>query len=223
MSELKRTISDMGVLDLSSAQGPEDLAGIEEIHDVGAIIVPEHLMAALMRIPMHDVGSIVPFPQGARVSLQMGQTQLTAESLAAGTDDTILVAVGQIIITGRVQSVGYRELHVIGQLLAQRGSEAALAPKIAKLIGSVIYLRDLENARLIMGKERIGRAFLELLPRPSPLVVIGKLILEPDTPADLLREKVPEIALMGKIEAPAELVPLLQVLATEKQGVIEAV
>lgn len=223
MSELKGAIRDMGVLDLSFAQSPEDLSGITSIHDVGAIIIPEDLMGALTRIDVHDVGGVVPIPRGAKVSLQMGQTRLTGESLAAGPDDTVLVLVGQTLIMNQVQSVGYQSLHVMGQLLAPRGSEAALAPKIAKLTGQVVYVTGLENARFILGKERIGKAFLEYLPRPTPLVVVGKLIFEEDTPADLLREKVPEIALIGKIQAPAALVPLLQVLTVEKQGEIEAI
>ncbi|NLT42152.1 MAG: hypothetical protein GXX93_05730 [Anaerolineae bacterium] len=222
MSQHTGTIRDMGLLDLSSAQSAEDLSGITSIHDVGAIIIPEDLMSALIRIDIHDVGSVVPIPRGANVSLHMGQTRLTGEALAAGPEDTVLVLVGQTLITSPVQTVGYQALHVIGQLLAPRGSEGVLTAKIAKLTGQAVYLTGMEHARFIMGKERIGRAFLELLTHPTPLVVVGKLTIEEGTPADLLREKVPEIALLGKIQAPEELVPLLQVLTVEKQGVIEA-
>ncbi|NPV06739.1 MAG: hypothetical protein HPY83_02095 [Anaerolineae bacterium] len=223
MSEHRGTIRDMGLLDLSSAKTPEDLSGITSIHDVGAIVIPEDLAPALTRIEMHDVGSVIPIPRGTKVSLQMGQTRLTGQALADGPEDTILVLVGQAIIVDRVESVGYRELHVIGQLLAPRGSEAALSPKITKLTGQAVYYPEVEGARFIMGKEQIGRAFLELLPRPTPLIVMGLLTIEAGTPADLLRAKVPEIVLLGKIRAPEELVPLLQVLAVEKQGAIEAV
>ncbi len=223
MSDTKGAIRDMGLLDLSFARSAEDLSGISCIRDVGTIIIPEDLVSALTRIDMRDVGGVVPIPRGVKVSLLAGQTRLTGEALAAGPEDTVLLLVGQTLIMSPVQSVGYHSLHVMGQLLAPRGSEAALAPKIAKLSGQVVYIAGLENARFILGKESIGKAFLELLPRPTPLVVVGKLIFEEDTPADLLREKVPEIALTGKIQAPAALVPLLQVLTVEKQGRIETI
>jgi len=222
VSQPTGVIRDMGLLDLSSAQSAEDLSGITAIHDVGAIVIPEDLMSALTRIDIHDVGSVVPIPRGAKVSLQLGQTRWTGEALAAGPEDTVLVLVGQALVTSPVQSVGYQALHVVGQLLAPRGSEAALSAKIAKLTGQVIYIAGLENARFILGNERIGREYLELLPRPSPLLVVGKLTIAEGTPADLLRDKVPEIALMGKIEAPEELLPLLQVLTVEKYGTIES-
>jgi len=86
VSQHTGTIRDMGLLDLSSAQSAEDLSGITSIHDVGAIIIPEDLMSALIRIDIHDVGSVVPIPRGANVSLHMGQTRLTGEALAAAID-----------------------------------------------------------------------------------------------------------------------------------------
>lgn len=66
MSPHQGAISDMGLLDLSSAKSPEDLSGITSIHDVGAIIIPEDLVSALTRIDMQDVGSVVPIPSGVK-------------------------------------------------------------------------------------------------------------------------------------------------------------
>ncbi len=223
MSEHTGEIRDMGLLDLSSAQTAEDLSGIVSIHGVGAIIVPEDLVPALMRIDMDGVGSVVPIPRGAKVSMMVGQTRLTGEALAAGAEDTVLVVVGQLLITSQVLSVGYRSLHVVGQLLGPRGSESVLSPKISKLMGQTLWISFIENARFIAGNERISRDFLELLPRPTPLVVMGKLTFEPGISVSLVQEKIPEIVLMGKIQAAEELVPLLQVLTVEKHGEIEAI
>ncbi|MEZ4663003.1 MAG: hypothetical protein R2911_36100 [Caldilineaceae bacterium] len=44
--------------------------------------------------------------------------------------------------------------------------------------------------------------------------------IEPDVTVELLRSKVTEIVLNGILEGPKELVPLLQVLTVEKNGMI---
>ena len=49
---------------------------------------------------------------------------------------------------------------------------------------------------------------------------MGKLQFEADVPKELVRQKIPEIVLMGTIEAPRHLVPLLQVLTKSKMGEI---
>ncbi|HLZ07511.1 MAG TPA: hypothetical protein VKT80_02915, partial [Chloroflexota bacterium] len=64
-----REIHDLGVLDLSAMKSPDDLAGITAIHDVGVILLPDFLAAKLATIPMHDVGTTVPIPDGAKVSV----------------------------------------------------------------------------------------------------------------------------------------------------------
>jgi RNA polymerase sigma-70 factor (ECF subfamily) len=49
---------------------------------------------------------------------------------------------------------------------------------------------------------------------------VSALTIEDDVTVDLLRAKVPEIVLVGKIIAPKALIPMLQVLTTEKIGAI---
>jgi hypothetical protein len=73
-----------------------------------------------------------------------------------------------------------------------------------------------------MGEETIGREFLELLPAPRALVVMGQLTFGEDVTVDLLKAKIPEIVLMGTIRTPPALLPLVQVLTIEKMGEIHA-
>jgi hypothetical protein len=65
------------------------------------------------------------------------------------------------------------------------------------------------------------RAFFELLEEPINLVLVGNAALSSDVTADLLRTKITEITLVGKLFAPKSLVPLLQLLATTNVGSIE--
>jgi len=223
-SEEPGVIHDMGVLDLSSAKEASELEYIKVIRNVGMVLVPEHLKAALSRASIHDVGAIVGIPQNAKLNLQMGQVRLSAEALAAGDADTSLFAVGQVVVTGKVESIGYRDIRVAGQLFAPRGSEAALGAKLSSVMGQVIYypFSEDQDVRFVVGKERIGRAYLEALAHPTVIIVVGNVDFEEDIPADLLRQKLPTMVLVGNINAPRSLMPLISALVAEKIGNITA-
>jgi hypothetical protein len=210
-------IEDVGMLDLRWAKSAEDLSAIVSIEDVGVVLVPELLAGALARVSLEDVGLIVPIPPGENVHVMSGEVRLTAEMLAGGNPSAILVLVGQVTIANVVQSIGYQELRVYGQLYAPRGSESTIASKLTQFSGKVFYLPA--NARHLTGNNTIGQAYLELLPEPSALVVTGDLIFDADVTMETLRAKVPEIALLGgAITAPKALLPLLQILTQEKNG-----
>jgi hypothetical protein len=209
-------ISDVGMLDLTSARTPEDLVYIASLSNIGAILVPENLSAALSRVPMQNIGAIVPIATGDNVDMITGQTKLTGESLAAGDPETVLVIVGQVIVTTRVEKVGYKGLQIVGQMIATRGSETALASKVKRLSGQLLYCA--EGARIFMGSETVTQEFLEMLPAPTPFLVMGQLRFDRDITADVLREKVSEIVLMGQIIVGPEIATLVQFLTVEKMG-----
>jgi hypothetical protein len=217
----KGHIKDMGFLDLRYAKTAEDLAGIISISDVGMVLIPEHLAGVLANISVHDVGGIVNVPQDSKVNSLTGQVRISGETLAAGDPETILLVAGQLFITGEVTTVGFKEVRIFGQMFAPKSGRAAISAKLTQFTGQNFFTEA--EARIIMGKESIGPEFLELLPAPATLVVLGELTFEPGTPRELVQSKLPEIVLMGKIVAPKELVPLLQVITKEKMGeIVEA-
>jgi hypothetical protein len=69
---------------------------------------------------------------------------------------------------------------------------------------------------------RLGPDFFRLLEHTVSLVVLADLAIEPGVTEDALREKVTDIVLFGDLTAPAELVPVLQVLAADAYGTIRA-
>jgi hypothetical protein len=214
-------IKNVGFLDLRYAKTEQDLEGIVSMTDVGMVLVPEHLAGALAKVAMKNVGAVVPIPTDVKVASFTGQVRLSGESLAAGDPETILLVAGQAFITGEVTTVGYKEIRVFGQIFAPREGKAVISAKLTQLSGQNFYLPA--DARTIMGEQTIGREFLELLPAPTAIVVMGKLTLENDVTRELLQAKVEEIVLMGEIHAPKGLLPMLEVLTKERMGDIVAV
>jgi hypothetical protein len=294
-------IEDVDMLDLTPMTSAEDLAGITRISDVAIVLVPEALMPAAMGIPMDDVAMVVPVPDGVQVRKHTGALVMGGEALAGpGVEDAALIVMGTLILTSPVPRVTYRQIIVIGLVLAPHGSESALGAGLTRVTGSVDYYpytegqdvkvstgqlrasgevlanptggpddilvvagqfivtgpvatvgyrrvvvagqvfapRDSQpvlgpalivkgqliwyagQPRFFVGKERFGRLFFELLDQPLSMALVGRFEIDPEVSPELLREKVAEITLVGKLIAPPQLVGVLQLLTTEKVGEI---
>jgi hypothetical protein len=294
-------VSGQAVLDLSHLTSPDELAGIGRIEGVGAVVVPESLASAYLRIATSGVGGTVFVPDGANVRVHTGTVTLGGEGLGAAED--VVVVVGVMVITSPVTGVVPRRIYVVGTVLAPRGSEAALGPSLAGGTGSVVYYRYAEDqdikvltgqvkvsgsllanrgggaddllvaagqvvvtgpvtevgfrkvfvagqlvapaasrdmleprlelqgqmvwhladdARLIYEDTRLSAEFFALLERPVSLVLFGDVTIDAGATADMVRQKVADIVLFGDLTAPPELVPVLQVLTTDAFGTIRA-
>src|SRR5688572_23914857 len=136
-----REIRNVGMLDLTGLESPESLDGVVSIRNVGAIIVPEPLLARLSRIPMRNVGTTIPVPPGARPRVHSGNTVLNGEALANpdGGPDEVLVVSGNLILTSPATKVGFSHFIVSGNILAPEGSEAALGVGVTRLSGNLIF------------------------------------------------------------------------------------
>jgi hypothetical protein len=294
-------INDVALLDLTPLRSAEELAGITRISDVAIVLVPESLMAAAVGIPMDDVAMVVPVPDGVEVRVHTGALVMGGEALAdPAVEQATLLVTGTLVLTSPVQKVAYRQVIVMGLVLAPSGSESALGAGLTRVTGSVDYYpyvegqevrvstgqvradgelfanptggpddvlvvagqlivtgpvaklgyrrvvvagqmlapRDSQKVlgpatavkgqllwysgqpRFFVGKERFGRSFFELLDRPLTLALVGSFEIDPDVAPELLRDKVSEIVLIGKLIVPSQLVGVLQLLTTEKLGVI---
>jgi len=209
-------IENVGALDLTGITSADELANITRIKNVGAILIRESLMGKLSSIPMENVGSVVPVPEGDNVRVQTGQIQMSGEALAGGNEEDVLVVTGQLIITSPVQQVGYKALIVSGQVLAPKGSETALGAKLSRLSGQSVYYPG--QARIFMGEDQFSQAFFELLDEPITMVLLGDYTIDDDVTVEMVKQKVAAIALFGNLKAPKHLVPIFQVLTTEKHG-----
>ncbi len=82
---LAGVISDVAMLDLTPLTSAEDLAGITRISDVAMVLVPESLMPAVLGIPMDDVATVVPVPDGVGVRNHTGALVMGGEALGGRT------------------------------------------------------------------------------------------------------------------------------------------
>jgi hypothetical protein len=214
-----REIVNVGTLDLTTIQSADDLAGIERIRNVGLILVPEQLAHLIARIPMKNVGGVLPVPAGEKVKVLAGNLKMSGDALASPTgDEETLVVAGMLHLTSPVERVTYKRLIVAGMVLAPVGSEEALGAGLTRLAGNIVYYQG--NPRIFSGRDQLSREFFEYLDPGQSLIFSGHVTIEDDVTPELLRQKVTSIVVSGKVEAPRALIPVLQFLATEKSGVI---
>jgi hypothetical protein len=189
----------------------------------GLVLAPQGSESALGAGLTRVTGAVefYPYAEGQQVKVSTGQIRASGAVLAnpGGGPDDVLVVAGQLLVTGPVTTVGYRRIVVAGQVLAPEDSQAVLGP-VVTVKGQVAWYAG--QPRFFVGKERFGRGFFELLDRPLRLALLGRFEIDPDVPAELLRDKVEDITLVGKLVAPRELVGVLQLLTTEKVGKITA-
>ena len=207
-----------GTLILTS---PVPRVAYRQVIVTGLVLAPHGSEATLGAGLTRVMGSVdyYPYAEEQEVKVSTGQLLADGEILAnpAGGPDDVLVVAGQLIVTGPVTKVGYRRIVVAGQLLAPRTSLAVLGPAIV-VKGQLAWYTG--QPRFFVGKERFERSFFELLDRPLSLALVGRFEIGPDVPPELLRDKVAEIVLVGRLVAPRRLVGVLQLLTTEKVGSI---
>jgi hypothetical protein len=191
---------------------------------VGSVLAPRGSEPVLGPVLGGGVGSVTYFryAEGQDFKVLTGQVKLSGATLAnpAGQPDDVLLAAGQVIVTGPVTSVGYAQVIVTGQLVAPAASREVLEPRMQVHGQSAWYRSD--DPRVIVEDTRFGPDFFRLLDHPVSLVVLADLSIAPGVTEAMLLEKVADIILLSDLTAPADLVPALQVLATDAFGTIRA-
>jgi hypothetical protein len=203
---------------------PVQRVGFSQLITMGQVVAPAGSETALGAGLSRMSGQVVyyPYTPGATVQVLYGSTRITGAELAntRGQPSDILVALGQLVIVGAIASVGYERVVAVGHIVAPREHEAALAGRLSALGGQIVFASA--PPRLFDGKDSFSAAFFELLDEPITLVLDGKFQFEADVSAELVKQKVAEIVLNGKIIAPRKLVPILQILTVARDGKILA-
>jgi hypothetical protein len=191
---------------------------------VGLVLAPRGSEAVLGRVLGGGAGSVsyYRYTEGQDFKVLSGQVKLSGAMLAnpAGEAGDILIAAGQVIVTGPVTTVGYAQVIVAGQFIAPEAGRELLEPRI-QVTGQAVWYRG-DTPRIILEDIRVGPDFFRLLDHPVSLVLLGDMTVAPGVSEDMVREKITDIILLGDITAPAELVPVFQVLATDVFGDIRA-
>jgi hypothetical protein len=192
----------------------------QEIVALGQILAPRGsetgLGAALRR--MSGQVMYYPYTPGANVNVLTGNTRWSGAELGnqTGNPSDVLIIVGSLQITTPPEKVGYAQLVAVGSIIAPREAAAALSGRVTSVGPGVVYCSA--PPRVFDGKETFYGAFFELLDEPITLVLDGKFTFADDVQPALLKEKVREIIFDGKLIAPRALVPVLQLLAIQRDG-----
>ena len=200
-----REIRNVALLDLTGANASTALDGVTRISNVATILVPESLLPKLSTIPMENVASTVPVPDGRRIKVWSGQITLSGDALADPNtkDDELVVVAGQLVLTSPVQQMGRAELVVVGQIVAPTGSEGALGAGIGRLSGQVMYYPYVEgaNVRVVYGSVMSGEALANLAGEPTDILLsIGNLVVT--SPIQRLGYR--HVAALGNVVVPKD-------------------
>ncbi len=199
---------------------PVQQAVRQQIVAVGQVVAPmgseTGLGAALTR--MSGQVTYYPYTPGATVKTLSSSTRLSGAELAnpGGHPSDVLIAIGQLVITKPFDVLGYEHIVAVGGVVAPRGAETLLAGRVTTIGGGVMYYTA--PPRVFDGKETLSGAFFDLLDEPITLVLDGKFTFADDVSPEQLKRAVAEIVFDGKLIASPKLVPMLQVLATQRDG-----
>jgi len=195
-----------------------------QITVVGLALAPRGSEAILGRVLGGGAGSVgyYRYTEGQDFKVLSGQVKLSGAMLAnpAGEAGDVLIAAGQVIVTGPVTTVGYSQVIIAGQLIAPEASRELLEPRL-QITGQAAWYSG-DTPRIILEDIQVGPDFFRLLDHPVSLVLLGDMTVAPGVSEDMVREKITNIILLGDITAPPELVPVFQVLTTEAFGDIRA-
>ena len=196
----------------------------QRIHVVGSVLAPRGSEAALGPALAGGTGGVSYYTpaDGQDIKVLSGQVRLSGAMLAnhAGQAGDMLIAAGQVVISGEVTTGGYRQVIIAGQLAAPAASRDVIEPR-AQVQGQVAWYRG-DDPRVFYDDLTLGPDFFRVLDHPVSLVVLGDLTIAEGVTEAIVREKVTSLNVFGNVTAPAAIVGVLQALATDVFGVIRA-
>ncbi|HET7013382.1 MAG TPA: hypothetical protein VFI65_05710 [Streptosporangiaceae bacterium] len=196
----------------------------QRIHVVGSVFAPKGSEGVLGPALAGGTGTVsyFAFTDGQDTKVLTGQSTLSAGMLAndIGQGDDVVIAAGQVIITGNVAGVRYRQLFIAGQLAAPAASRDLIEPRL-HVRGQVAWYRG-EDPRVFYEDTSLGSDYFRLLDHPVSLIVLADLTIAAGVTEAMMLEKVAGICVFGDLTGPPELVGVLQFLTTDSFGAIRA-
>lgn len=205
--------------------------GYKEVWVTGQIFVPHGSEDAISKKFTKLTGQVLYYPEGTRMVMMGNETWDRAfiELLPEQTPYTIMM--GNVVIEDDV-TIELLKSKISTITLAMGNIEARkeLLPVVKLLtvennMGNITEKDSEDSAndkstRVVETKETWSQSFIELLPEQTSYVIEGEVIVEDDIDVDLLKSKISNIVLEGKIKAPKRLIPVLQLLTTVCEGEI---
>jgi hypothetical protein len=191
---------------------------------VGSVYAPRGSQPVLGPALAGSIGTVSYFTyaEGQETNVLMGQSTLSGATLAnpVGQADDVLIAAGQVVITGEVTTMGYRQLLIAGQLAAPAAGRDLIEPR-ARIQGQAAWYRG-DDARVFYEETSLGPDFFGLLDHPVSLIAFASLTITAGVTEAMMQEKVTGISGFDDVIGPPELVGVLQFLTTDVFGTIRA-
>jgi hypothetical protein len=195
-----------------------------QIHVTGLVLAPSGSESALGSVLVTSIGSVsyYRYAEGQDITVLTGEVTLPGAMLENrnGRPGDILLAAGEVMVTGEVREIGYRLVVVAGNVAAPDDSREVLGPRLA-VHGEAAWYSG-SSPRAFHGRTSLGAGFFRQFDEPATMVSFGELVILPDVTESLLREKVRGFTLLGRTSAPAQLAGVIQFLATDVFQPIEA-
>ncbi len=200
-----RVLGNVGLLDLRYAT-TEAVSNVRRIGNVGTVIVAEGSGVTLPLISMRNVGSSIALSSCVDLKIRNGHQRWGHEFLAQQPEPLYAVVNGHLFLEESVSPEAVQQglggLIVNGHVLCPEAVVGTLQSKFLQHNG---HLQTYEpGASTVMGRVVLDRAFLDSLDDASTLVVVGRLDVPDVLEHDLLRRKIAELRLVGRLRCHEE-------------------
>jgi hypothetical protein len=205
-------IVSVGLLDLRGVPA-EQVAQIQSINSVGAVLVDEGNRHALSQASVESTGGIVVVEPGMRVMVEpfLEISKATMEGMPVGQK---LMLVGIVFFKPDVPpaliSEKFEDLRVLGILFACAGAQGALLGKMQTTGVSITLPDDVGPVVRSLGENRLTPDYLSRLQDNSAYLNIGATTVSDDVTEALLAQKIQSYFNIGATMAPAPLLALLK-------------
>ena len=198
-----KVIGNVGHLYLRNAS-EESVAEIRRIGNVGAIIYSPETAHLIQRLNIGNVGSTLVVPKHTKVAT--GQTKFDRSYPGSLKEPISLLLVGQLIVEPEVTvediEKGVEALYVVGQIICPENLAGAIGGKLVERTGQMLTYG--EDAHFHMGNLTLDTAYLQQLEDGAELHVLGKVSAPQILDDALLKAKLGQLTVDGKIECREE-------------------
>ncbi len=182
--------SDMGTLDLRMIQSVEQANAVEEICDIGTLILPKTLdsetSAAVMEIPKYDIGTTVYLDPQDELKSVNGVAFLTDGDFSK--DHQTILMINGVAVVKEISPETRGAIICNGVILVHENMKQNFNIEIMQLNGVKHYI-DFNDISVQQNQGRLDADMLEYLEPKTLLFVGNKLDVAENVTSQMLKEK----------------------------------
>jgi len=200
---------------------PVESVGYGHLVVTGQVVAPAGSETALSAGLSTLTGQALyyPYQEGWTIKLLSGHARLSGASMAnpAGSASDVLLAIEDLVVSGPIEDIGYAQLVCLGAMLLPRVDEPRL---VGRAWGDPVVFYS-APPRVFSGVHHFDRTFFEFLDERITWVLSGVNEVADDVTPDLIKEKVADIVVSGRLRGPRVVLSAIQALASVCSGKVE--